>query len=162
MIVENDWQSSEERNYVSDSVDWLVRYGHVLAGAIWVGGYAALALIVVPLLARDPSETLQRLAGNLVRMLTYIGTATILFGLILITRTRGFGQLLDGEWGMIIIASAIIAVALLGLGDSALRPALRRIPEGDDVAAAQRLAWIGFILTIIVIGLMTRAVYAPS
>jgi len=147
---------------VDNSLDWLVRFGHVLFGAIWVGGYAALALVIAPLLAREPSELVQRLALNLARLLAFIGTATIIFGVVLITRTRGFGELLDGEWGFIVIASAIIAVVLLGLGDSALRPALRRIPEGGDVRTAQRLAWIGFILTIVVIGLMTRAVYATS
>jgi hypothetical protein len=94
--------------------------------------------------------------------LTYTGTATIIFGVVLITRTRGFGSLLDGEWGVLIIVSAILAVVLLGLGDGGLRPALRRLPETGDIATARRLAWIGLIITTLVIGLMTRAVYASS
>lgn len=147
---------------MGESIDWLVRYGHVLAGAFWLGGYASLALVIIPLLADGPRETLARVAGGLVRAVTYTGTATIIFGVILITRTRGFGQLLDGEWGALIILSAILAVVLLGLGDGALGPALRRLPEGGNVAVARRLAWIGLALTVLVIGLMTRAVYADS
>lgn len=147
---------------MSETLDWLVRYGHVLAGAFWLGGYASLALVVIPLLAASERETLARVAGGLVRALTYTGTATIIFGVVLIARTRGFGELLGGEWGGLIILSTILAVVLLGLGDGALRPALRRLPETGDVAAARRLTWIGLALTVLVIGLMTRAVYASS
>jgi hypothetical protein len=98
-----------------------------------------------------------------VRVVSFSGTATILFGLILITRTRGFATIINGgEWGGIIISCVIIAVALMGIGDGALRPALRRLAESGDSRPARRFAWIGFILTIVAIGLMTRAIYAPS
>lgn len=95
---------------VTTTVTWLVRYGHVLGAAIWVGGYVVLALPIVPLLARragrngtsalDASHPLPQLAMLLVRVLTYTGTATIGFGVILITRTRGFENVDFGnEWG---------------------------------------------------------------
>ena len=141
---------------------WLVRYGHVLSGAVWVGGYALLALVIVPLLASSPSAALARMAISAVRVLTYAGVATIFFGIVLITRTRGFASVPRGEWGAIIIACAVIAVALLGIGDGALRPALRRLAAGGDGRAARRFAIIGLALTVLAVGLMTRALYARS
>lgn len=142
---------------------WLIRYGHVLAAAIWVGGYAALTLILIPRLAKAPNETLLGITIATMRLLSYTGTATIVFGLVLVTRTRGYATILrGGEWGGIVIACLIIAVALLGMGDSALRPALIQLAAGTGGQRAQRLAWFGFILTILAIGLMTRAIYALS
>ena len=144
------------------TVLWLVRYGHVLSAAVWVGGYALLALVIVPLLTSSPNEALARMAINSVRVLTYAGVATIFFGIVLITRTRGFASVPRGEWGAIIIACAVIAIALLGIGDGALRPALRRLAAGEDGRAARRYALIGLALTALAVGLMTRALYARS
>jgi uncharacterized membrane protein len=144
-------------------ITWLIRYGHVLGGGLWVGGYALLAIVLIPVLAKDRNSSLLQLTIAAVRVVSFSGTATILFGLILITRTRGFATIINGgEWGGIIISCVIIAVALMGIGDGALRPALRRLAESGDSRPARRFAWIGFILTIVAIGLMTRAIYAPS
>jgi hypothetical protein len=147
---------------MNTTVTWLVRYGHVLGAALWAGGYALLAFVIVPLLARAPGETLGRLAIAAVRLLTYAGTATIFFGILLIGRTRGMASLVGGEWGGIVIASFVTAVALLGIGDGALRPALRRLAAGGDGAPARRWAIAGFALTALAIGMMTRAVYATT
>ena len=144
------------------TVTWLVRYGHVLGGALWLGGYLVLAFLLIPALAKGGQPQLERLTETTVRVLTYAGTATVFFGLILVTRTRGFGSLPRGEWGGIIITCIVIAVALLGLGDGALRPALRRLKETHDVRSARRLALLGFILSVIAVGLMTRALYVPT
>lgn len=141
---------------------WLFRFGHVAAGAMWVGGYLVLAFVMVPALAKGRNEVLEQLSHLTVRVLTYTGTATIIFGLFLVWRTRGYGSLFNGEWGGIIITCFVIAVALLGMGDSALRPALRRLPTTGNAAPARRFALLGFVLTVLVIGLMTRALYAPS
>ncbi len=143
-------------------VTWLIRYGHVLGGGVWVGGYALLALVIVPMLERERSETLERLAITAVRVLTYAGTLTIGFGLVLITRTRGFASLFSGEWGALVIASAVAAIVLLGIGDGALRPALRRLATGEDGGGARRWAFVGFALTILTVGMMTRALYAAT
>lgn len=138
---------------------WLIRYGHVLGGATWVGGYVLLALVIVPVLERGASEPVIRLAIGAVRLLTYAGTLTIGFGIALITRTRGFGNPF-GEWGALIVASFVVAVALLGIGDSALRPALRRLASGGDGRAVRRWAFVGLALTVLVLAMMTRALYA--
>ena len=50
---------------------------------------------------------------------------------------RGYGNLLRGEWGMLIGLSFLVAVALLGIGDGALRPALRRLASGGDGRAVR-------------------------
>ena len=96
------------------------------------------------------------------RVLTCAGTLTIGFGLALVTRTRGFAGSLGGEWGALVIASSATAIALLGIGDGALRPALRRLAEGDGGAAARRWALAGLALTALAVGMMTRALYAGS
>ena len=145
------------------TLTWLVRYGHVAAGALWLGGYLVLAFVLVPALARrDEEGVLERLTLTTVRVLSYTGTATVFFGLLLVPRTRGYGSLWGGEWGGIVVSCIVIAVALLGLGDSALRPALRRLKETRDVRPAQRFALIGFALSLLAVGLMTRALYAPT
>src|SRR5215204_5890691 len=108
-------------------ITWLVRFAHVLGGGFWLGGYVVLALLNAPRLA-DGGLALNRLAQYLARAMTITGTATIAIGALLIARTRGYDTLLDGgEWGVILGACIVIAVALLGLGDSALMPALRRL-----------------------------------
>lgn len=144
------------------TITWLIRYGHVLAGAIWLGGYALLALVIIPIMRRGTNPVLDQLAMTAVRLLTYAGMLTIFFGVVLITRTRGTASLFTGEWGLLIGISFALAVALLGVGDGALRPALRRLAATGDGAAAQRYAVVGFGLTVLAIGVMTRALYAGS
>ena len=144
-------------------ITWVIRYGHVLGAGLWVGGYALLTLVIIPLLKKESNRTIARIAITSVRVLTYAGTATLLFGLMLITRTRGFASLArGGEWGAIMIICIIIAIALLGIGDAALRPALKQLSQTGDGRRARRWAWIGFILTLLAIGFMTRAIYAIS
>lgn len=141
---------------------WLIRYGHVVGGALWLGGYLILTFLLIPVLAKGSTSQLAQLTETLVRVLTYSGMATIFFGLVLVTRTRGFDNLPQGEWGKIIIACIVIAVALLGIGDGLLRPALRRIKETKNVRPALRFSLLGFVLTAVAVLLMTRALYAPT
>src|SRR5690348_8639096 len=103
-------------------VSWLIRYGHVLGAAIWVGGYALLAFVIIPLIGKGANEILVRLVITTIRFLTYTGTLTMGFGLVLITRTRGFANLFGSAWGSLIITGFVIAIVLLGIGDGALRP----------------------------------------
>jgi putative copper export protein len=147
---------------MSGTILWLIRYGHVLSGAVWVGGYALLALVLIPTIRKDVSETLIPVTINAVRVLTYAGMLTIFFGILLITRTRGFANIFKGEWGALIVTCFVIAIALLGIGDAGLRPALRQLAATGDGRAARRFALAGLVLTILAIGFMTRALYAPS
>lgn len=144
-------------------VTWLVRYGHVLSGAIWVGGYALLAMVVMPRLQKEVTAPLLRVTIAAVRLLSYVGTATILFGLLLITRTRGFATVLrGGEWSGIVISCLVIAIMLLGIGDGVLRPALKATDKAGSLRRAQRWTWLALLLSVLAIGLMTRAIYAIS
>ena len=43
-----------------------------------------------------------------------------------------------------------------------LRPVLRRLAAGEQIKGAQRWAFAGLALTILAIGMMTRALYAGS
>ena len=143
-------------------ITWLVRYGHLLTGAVWCGGYACLALVLVPVLERERHPALDRLALTVTRLLTYAGTLTLVFGLLLVARTRGFESLFGGEWGGIVCASFLTAIVLLGIGDGALRPALRRVAAGGEGRPARRWAITGFALTALAIAMMTRAIYART
>ena len=145
---------------------WLVRYGHVLGAAVWVGGYALLAFVVVPFLVREPNAVVGKLAVAAVRILTYAGMLTIGFGLVLITYTRGVVSLFrGGEWGFLVIASFLSAIALFGIGDGALRPALVRLAAGGERRGGAKPAASPLSvspLTALTVGMMTRAVYART
>lgn len=140
-------------------VTWLIRYGHVLSATCWVGGYALLALVIIPVLKKGPNKLLTQMAITVVRVLTYTGTLTIGFGLVLVMYTRGYANLLHSKWGMLVLGGIVIAVVLLGIGDGALRPAIKRLPTSGDARKALLWAGVGFALTVIAIGLMTAAVY---
>ncbi len=142
---------------MSEVVSWLVRYGHVLGAAVWTGGYAALALVIVPLMERRANEAVGRLAVATVRVGTYAGTLVIGFGVVLIGRTNGYDHLLGTAWGTLVLTSAATALVLFGIGDGALRPALARLAAGGDGRAARRWSLIGFALTVLTIGMMTGA-----
>lgn len=144
------------------TITWLIRYGHVLSAATWMGSFALLALLVVPLFRRDQSSSITRLAESVVRVLSASGVSAMVFGVLLIWRTRGFGQVGRGEWGILVVASIVIAIVLVTISDGALRPALRRIAETGDASRAQRLSVAGLLLAVVAIGIMTRALYASS
>ena len=98
-------------------ITWLIRYGHVLGGGVWVGGYALLAIVLIPAMAKQAHPTLVPAALTTIRLLTYTWTATIVLGLVLMTRTRGLTALSrGGEWEGIMWVGIAMAVALLGIG----------------------------------------------
>jgi hypothetical protein len=137
-------------------VSWIVRFGHVAFAALWVGGYAMIAFEAIPAVAHHP-ERASRVIQQ-IRLLTYVGVLVLGFGIALITRTQGFGQLIGSAWGTCILLGILIAVTLLGIGDGVLRPALlKQSPAG--IQRARRAAILGFALTIVAVGLMTGATY---
>jgi putative copper export protein len=152
---------------------WLVRWLHVTGAAFWVGGYLVLAFALIPRLGHGPGDGLARAALLATRVLSYSGALTIVAGLVLVARTRGYGQLVAGEWGGIVVGSAVLAVAMMGIGDGPLRAALRRLAEdapadgggssataASAVAAARRWALLSLAAGILALGFMTRAIYA--
>ncbi len=145
-------------------IAWAVRSIHILGAALWLGGYGIVLFVIVPHLARERDESIRRLAMASVRVLSISGTLTILAGLVLIWRTRGYGFLLAGEWGGIVITCFVLAFALMGIGDSGLRPAIRRLDpdKPEAVGAVRRWALIGLVIGVLILLLMTRAIYART
>ena len=145
-------------------LNWLTRWIHLLGATVWVGGYAMMVFAIVPAVARDPSDRMLTLAMTAARVLSFAGTVAIVGGAALIARTRGYGSLLHGEWGGIVVAVVVLSVAVMALGDSGLRPALRRLAGGDGRAerTAQRWALVGLLLALLALAAMTRAPYATS
>jgi putative copper export protein len=145
-------------------VNWLVRSIHILGAACWLGGYALMLFAIVPALARDNNESIRRLALTTARVLSISGAVTVLGGLALIWRTRGYGFLLVGEWGGIVISSFVLAIVMGAIGDAALRPAIRRLDPGQpaSVAAVRRWTLAGLLVGVLTLLLMTRAIYART
>jgi putative copper export protein len=144
-------------------ITWIVRSVHIFGAAVWLGGYALLLLVIVPALAREDSASLRRLAVSATRWLSAAGGLTVLAGLVLIWRTRGYGYLLmGGEWGGIVITSFVLAIVLGAIGDAGLRPAIRRLdadPPGS-MRAVRRWTLAGLIVGALILLMMTRAIYA--
>jgi putative copper export protein len=149
---------------VDSMITWLVRAVHVSGAAIWVGAYAVMLLAIVPQLARGRDEAVRAIALAAARVISISALVTVVAGLVMISWSRGYGFLLVGEWGGIVISSAVLAVVMGALGDMALRPAIRRwdpdVPA--SVAAVRRWALVGLVLGVLTVLLMTRAIYARS
>jgi putative copper export protein len=143
---------------------WLVRTIHILGAACWLGGYAVMLLVIVPALAREHSETIRRIALTTARVLSISGAVTVLAGLALIWRTRGYGFLFGGEWGGIVVSSFVLAIVMGGIGDALLRPAIRRLDleQPATLAPVRRWTWAGLLVGVLILLLMTRAIYART
>jgi putative copper export protein len=143
---------------------WGVRSAHVLGAAIWLGGYAIMLLVIVPYLTRERNETVRQLALATVRIISFAGSLTIVAGLALIWRSRGYGFLFVGEWGGIVVSCFVLAFIMMGVGDSGLRPAIRRLDPDvpASVGPVRRYAMIGMGLGVVALLMMTRAIYARS
>ena len=149
---------------VDSMITWAVRSIHVLGAALWLGGYAVMLLAIVPFLARERNETVRAIALATTRVLSIAGALTVVAGLVMISRSRGYGFLLVGEWGGIVVSSIVIAVIMGAIGDAGLRPAISRLdPETPGgVAVVRRWALAGLILGVLAVVLMTRAIYART
>ena len=145
-------------------LNWLVRALHILGSACWLGGYALMLFVIVPALAREPNESIRRLAITATRVLSMAGGLTVLAGLALIWRTRGYAFLLAGEWGGIVISSFVLAIVMGAIGDALLRPAIRRLDPArpGTLAAVRRWTLAGLLVGVLILLLMTRAIYART
>lgn len=145
-------------------VTWAVRAIHVSAAAVWVGGFAVMLLAIVPSLARERNESLRAIALATARVISIAGAVTVIAGLVMISRSRGYGFLFVGEWGGIVTTSIVLAIAMGAIGDAGLRPAIRRLdPDAPSgVAAVRRWALAGLIVGMLAVLLMTRAIYART
>jgi putative copper export protein len=147
---------------VDSLITWAVRAVHVFGAALWLGGFAVMLLAIVPSLARERNEAVRAIALATARVISIAGAVTVIAGLVMISRSRGYGLLLAGEWGGIVIGSIVLAVIMGAIGDAGLRPAIRRLdPDAPGgVAAVRRWALAGLIVGVLAVLLMTRAIYA--
>ena len=155
---------------VDSLITWAVRAVHVFGAALWLGGFAVMLLAIVPYLAREPDrqaqgeryEVVRAIAMATARVISIAGAVTVIAGLVMISRSRGYGFLFVGEWGGIVISSIVLAIAMGAIGDAGLRPAIRRLsPDAPGgVAAVRRWALAGLVLGVLAVLLMTRAIYA--
>jgi putative copper export protein len=83
---------------VDSLITWAVRSIHVLGAALWLGGYAVMLLAIVPYLARERNETARAIALATARLISIAAALTVVAGLVMITRSRGYGFLFVGEW----------------------------------------------------------------
>src|SRR6185295_968837 len=105
--------TTSRRRTMDSVITWVVRSLHVLGAAVWIGGYAVLALVIVPALAQAADASIQRLALITIRVLSIAGALTIIAGLALVARSRGYAALLTGgEWGLNVISAAVLAIVL--------------------------------------------------
>lgn len=144
-------------------ITWLIRWVHVVGGVLWVGTYAYLGMVLLPRLARgESSATLQGIANATGRFLTVSGVITVVFGLLLVWRSRGFDAI-RGEWGALLITSIVLALVLFPLNDVGLK-LLRRadLMTPAEARRAGRVALAGAVLGILILGLMTRMLYASG
>ena len=143
-------------------ITWAVRAIHVFGAALWLGGFAVMLLAIVPHLARERNEPVRAIALATARVISIAGAVTVIAGLVLIWRTRGYGFLFVGEWGGIVISSIVLAIVMGAVGDAGLRPAIRRLdPDSPGaVAAVRRWALVGLVAGVLAVLLMTRAISA--
>ena len=141
----------------------LVRYLHVAGAVVWVGGYAVLALAIVPRLTGGSLAPISASALATSRLMSIAGAVTMVGGLILIPLTRGYGSL-GTQWGISLLVGIVLSVAMMGFGDGALRPALRRVGEGDVAAIgpARRWATLTFLLGLVVLFIMLLLPRTPT
>ncbi len=88
---------------------WAVRSVHVFGAAIWLGGFAMMLLVIVPFLARERHAPLRGLAEAAARLISGAGALTIVAGLVLIWRSRGYGFLIVGGLALLMMTRAIYA-----------------------------------------------------
>jgi putative copper export protein len=155
---------------VDSLITWAVRAIHVAGAALWLGGFAIMLLAIVPSLAREPvrqaqgklNESVRAIALATARVISIAGAVTVIAGLVMISRSRGYGFLLTGEWGGIVISSIVLAIVMGAIGDAGLRPAICRLDPDvpGSVLAVRRWALAGLIVGVLAVLLMTRAIYA--
>lgn len=133
----------------------LIRFGHLLGVAVWLGGMLFLGLVAVPAArATGDRGTSRTLITNVAKRFGAVGGAAWL--LILLTggglmshRDLSFADLTDSDYGKKILAKLVllllvgVAVVLHGMWQG---PRVRRADEAGDEAELRRWQKIGAVL----------------
>ncbi|WP_255169135.1 copper resistance CopC/CopD family protein [Natrononativus amylolyticus] len=122
-----------------------VDVAHVGSAALWVGGLAALALAVPPLLERVPADRRARVAGTVVARFSIVAltgvTVGLTTGLLLAAwHVPDLAALESTLYGTALSAKTALVALALGLGGVTRFVLLRRLrtADGDGPAASGR------------------------
>lgn len=135
-----------------DDLWTLVRFGHVLGVALWVGGIIIMGAVMVPAArALNDRETARTVIRNIARRFGMVGG--IAWVLILVTgmglishRDLEMSELADSDYGRRILAKLILLVAMgviAGLHAAWQGPAVQRAEAAGDAEAARRWRIVG-------------------
>lgn len=153
---------------------------HILAATIWIGGMAALGLLLVPLLRQDRFEAMARpfLHASALRF-RWIGWGALLVLIVtglINTRSQGIpwaawldagfwgtalGQALGWKLVLVILTLGISAVHDFHFGPKAIR-VMQNEPESE---AAERMrwwsSWLGRLTLLLSLAILWFAVLLP-
>lgn len=141
-------------DHIPDLVLLLVRYIHITAGVLWVGGLVYAGMVVGKNLATAPPQVrgpaMARIGMPGFRLLNWMAIVTIVFGVgneALMTMAIGdVGDALD-RWHMTLGFGLLISLAMLGIAHAMVRPSLKKMaafaaaatpPAPADVEAVQK------------------------
>lgn len=121
-------------DHIPDLALLLVRYVHITAGALWVGGLVYAGTVVGKHLATAPPQVrgpaMARIGMPGFRLLNWLAIVTIVFGAAnqgLMAMAMGeVGDALD-RWHMMLGFGLILSLAMLGIGHAMVRPSLKRM-----------------------------------
>src|SRR5918997_1176235 len=98
-------------------ITWAGRAVHVFGAALWLGRVAGVFLGDLASPAGGRNEPVRAIALATARVISIAGAVTVIAGLVMISRSRGYGFLLVGEWGGIVVSSIVLAVVMGGGAD---------------------------------------------
>ena len=119
----------------------LVQLVHIAGGAAWFGGSLFANAVVIPYVGRQPAERRRELIGGLIlgpeRVMIAAALTAALSGLV---RGIAFGRIqssdsLGSTYGMVWLASVVIAMLVFGIGGRVTSPAARALRDDDAVWA---------------------------
>lgn len=150
---------------------------HILAAAVWVGGMAFLALVVVPVVRRPAfaaqSATLVRATAERFRVVGWSALAVLIVTGVVNLAVRGYGldalrsgALWDGFFGHVLAVKLSLVAATLGIAllhDLWLGPRASAILEsapGTPAAARarRRASWLGRLSFLLGVALVVLGV----
>ena len=100
----------------------ILRLLHILPGVLWAGGAVLSTFVIMPIVMRQAppvrKAVLEPLSKAFSMYLLAMGAVTIIFGMILVSRTpgRGYGELFTTGWGWSIGLGMIAAIVAWVIG----------------------------------------------
>jgi putative copper export protein len=127
---------------VAVASDWL----HVVAAALWVGGLAAVTLLV---LRWDPEGDIASPVRRFSAVATWALPAVLVTGVLnTAMHMSAVDQLLTTQWGRFALAKAVALVLIAGLGLLHRRRSLPRLAQDDGRSVFRRYAGVELALMV--------------